>query len=205
MHFITLLLLITLTACVSNNHSHQSDDQDHSKYKPKFSQLGEGKVLPFSPGHDMIMHVGTNDSFAKMTLSEIILKPKTFGAPPHVHENEDELFVVLEGTVHFLGGEKEVIAKKGTVASLPRGHFHGFWNPTDKPARMALMIAPGHFEKFFYAVEKTVKERKPKSPQEFGKILAELSAQRGVTIDMSKLPASGLKLLPPPCKVRLLT
>ena len=103
----------------------------------------------------------------------------------------------LRGASIFLNGEKEVVAKQGTIASLPRGHFHGFWNPTKKPARMALLITPGHFEKFFYEVEKAVKEQKPKTPAELGKIIAELSAKEEVMIDMTKLPESGRKLLPP--------
>ena len=45
-----------------------------------------------------------------------------------------------------------------------------------------------------------MKEIKPKSPEEFGKIVSDLAAQKNVTIDMRKLPKSGLKLLPAPKK-----
>ncbi len=188
-------LLLILSACAS----HYEHEDDH-RHKAHFSKLGEGKRVPFSPGHEMIVQVGHTDSVSQVSLVEVILAPKSLGAPPHIHKHEDEIFIVLEGTVHFLNGDQEVVAKQGTVASLPRDNFHGFWNPTKKPAKMALFIAPGHFEKFFYAVEQTIKEKRPKSPQEFGKIIGELAAQRGVTIDMSKLPKSGLSLLPPPVK-----
>lgn len=184
-----------LGACASKSHHHNHDHNHH----PKFSKIGEGRRIPFSPGHTNTVHVA-NDLHAHVSLVEVNLAPKSLGAPPHIHTNEDEIFIVLEGTVHFLNGKDEVVAKKGTVASLPRGHFHGFWNPTKKPAKLALIIAPGHFESFFDAIEKAVKERKPSSPQEFGAIVGELAEQRGVTIDMSKLPPSGLKLLPPPPK-----
>lgn len=166
-------------------------------YLPSISELGIGKEIPFSPGHNMIVHVGAEDLPAKVTLVEIQLAPMSMGAPPHIHKNEDEIFIVLEGTAHFLNGDKEIVAKKGTIASLPRGYYHGFWNPTSSPTTLALFIAPGHFEKFFYAVEETVKFRRPKSPKEFGAIITELAGSNDVIIDMRKLPSSGLKLLPP--------
>lgn len=200
--FISLSILsLFVFSCASDHHGHNhGNDHDHSNYKPKFSKLGKGEKTPFSPGHEMIIHVSSKDMPSELNLTEVILAPQSLGAPPHIHKDEDEIFVVLEGTVHFLNGDKEVIAKTGTVASLPRGHYHGFWNPTNKPARMALVIAPGHFEKFFYAVEKVVREIKPRSPEEFGKIVSDLAAQKNVTIDMRKLPKSGLKLLPSPKK-----
>lgn len=200
--FCAVLFSLLLVSCsIHRNHNHDHNhDHGHHEFQPKFSQFGKGDRLPFSPGHDNIFHIKNGDLPVPISLVEVILAPKSLGAPPHVHSNEDEVFIVLEGTVHFLNGKEEVVAKKGTIASLPRGHFHGFWNPTKKPAKMALIIAPGHFEKFFYAVEKAVKETKPKTPAEVGKIISELAAQEGVTIDMSKLPPSGLKLLPPPPK-----
>lgn len=185
-------------SCASKgDHSHH----DHSHYKPKFSKLGEGRKVPFSPGHEMIMHIEANDLPDSVTLTEVILAPKSLGAPPHIHKNEDEAFVVLDGTVHFLNGEEEVVGKKGAIASLPRGHWHGFWNPTNRPAKMLLIIAPGHFQKFFMAVEEAVKKAEVKTPQVIGKIITELAARNDCTIDMKRLPPSGLKLLPPPPKM----
>ena len=200
---VVVILIAFFSFCSSvqaKTGTSEKGSNNQSKFKPKFLKLGEGKKVPFSPGHDMIMHVGAEDLPQSVALSEIQLAPMSLGAPPHIHENEDEIFVVLEGTVHFLNGKKEVVAKKGTVASLPRENYHGFWNPTKKPAKMLLMVAPGHFEKFFYAVEEGVKKSKIKTPEAIGKVIADLAAQRNVTIDMSRLPASGLKLLPPPPK-----
>lgn len=189
-----IILLILLISCASN---FSSENPSHKRsYEPKISILGQGAKVPFSPGHEMIMHISREDLPSHLTLTEVQLAPKSMGAPPHIHKKEEEIFIVVEGTVHFLNDDKEVVAKKGSVASLPRGHFHGFWNPTAKPARLALLIAPGHFEKFFYAVEEALKERAPKSPQEFGAIITELAGDNEVTIDMSKLPDSGKRLLP---------
>ncbi|NNE56797.1 MAG: cupin domain-containing protein, partial [Hellea sp.] len=133
-----------------------------------------------------------------VALTELTLAPKMLGAPPHIHDDEDEIFIVLSGKVHFLSGADEIIGEAGTVAALPRGHFHGFWNPYAEPATMLLMIAPGHFESFFEDVEAAIRQGGPKTPPEIGEIIAQQAAKRGVTVDMSKLPESGLALLGPP-------
>jgi len=206
-----IMLAVSLTAC--SGKTDQVEDcidaptdvvqnenvasEPAKTYSPKFSELGAGEYVNYT-GRDLYRHVHTDDLPSGIALTEEIIPPKTLGAPPHIHEDEDEIFIVLSGTVHFLNGEDEVVGKAGTVASLPRGYYHGFWNPYDEPANLLLVIAPGHFEDFFTDVEAALAEGGPKSPPEIGAIIAEKAAERNVTIDMSKLPASGLALLGPP-------
>lgn len=166
-------------------------------FKSSFSKLGEGQAVNF-PGHDVLYHVKSGDLPSEISLTELTLALKMLGAPPHIHQNEDEIFIVLKGRVHFLNGSEEVVGEAGTIATLPRGHFHGFWNPYEDPATMLLMIAPDHFEEFFAEVASAVKTGGPKSPPEVGAIIAQKAAERNVTVDMSKLPPSALALLGPP-------
>ena len=58
----------------------------------------------------------------------------------------------------------EVVAEAGTVASLPRNNQHGFCTPYDEPAQLLVLVAPGHFQEFFGAVEAAVKASGAKSP-----------------------------------------
>ncbi|WP_051275476.1 cupin domain-containing protein [Aestuariibacter salexigens] len=187
-----LICIIALLAFKTNG----ADNHGHT---PKFSQLGEGDITHYV-GRDIHHHVSVGDLPSNIALFEETLPPKSIGAPPHTHSNEDEIFIVLNGQVHFLSGEKEVKAGPGTIASLPRGHIHGFWNPYDEPATLLVVAAPGHFEDFFRAVEKNMSEGGPKSPPQVGQIIAETAAKYGVIVDMSKLPPSGLALLGPPPK-----
>ncbi|MFP4312140.1 MAG: cupin domain-containing protein [Nitriliruptoraceae bacterium] len=48
------------------------------------------------------------------------------GPPLHLHEDEDELFVVLEGRVAFHSGEEVTLAEQGSLAFLPHGIAHTF-------------------------------------------------------------------------------
>ena len=47
-------------------------------------------------------------------------------APPHVHQDVDEVFYVLDGEVEFLIGDKRRAARKGALVFVPRGTVHGF-------------------------------------------------------------------------------
>ncbi len=71
------------------------------------------------------------------------------GPPVHVHELEDEAFLVLEGRYEIgLDGERH-LAEPGTLVFSPRGIAHEFRNITTAPAKMLLIVTPGGVEQFF--------------------------------------------------------
>ncbi|GJM43174.1 MAG: hypothetical protein DHS20C21_00160 [Gemmatimonadota bacterium] len=127
---------------------------------------------------------------------ELELPPRTFGAPPHVHSSEDEYFYVLEGGVDFLDRGDVVRATTGSLVVLPRGYLHGFWNDTDLPARLLLIISPGEFSDFFDDVVVEIRRTHADDPEAIGGLIAQAAAQRGVEIHFDKVPASAVHLLP---------
>ena len=68
---------------------------------------------------------------------------------PHVHEHEDEYSYVLEGTIGARVGDHEVVAGQGSYVIKPLGLMHTFWNAGPGPARLAELISPAGFEKYF--------------------------------------------------------
>jgi mannose-6-phosphate isomerase-like protein (cupin superfamily) len=50
---------------------------------------------------------------------ELVADPQN-GAPMHVHKNEDEHFVLLEGTLHIANGDKTFDAPAGTAVTSER-------------------------------------------------------------------------------------
>ena len=52
--------------------------------------------------------------------------PRGFGPPLHRHDDEDELFVVLDGELAFHAGDDRIVADAGAVAHLPYGIAHTF-------------------------------------------------------------------------------
>ena len=182
---------------VASAFAHKHESAAHGEYHASFTKLGEGKPIMYT-GRPIYQHVKAGDLPSEIGLFEEVLPAKSLGAPPHTHTNEDEIFIVLDGKVHFLNGTDEVIAEPGTVASLPRNNQHGFWNPYDEPAQLLVLVAPGHFQEFFGAVEAAVNESGATSPQDIGAIIGREAAKKGVMIDMSALPPSAMALLPPP-------
>ena len=57
--------------------------------------------------------------------------PKGFGPPLHNHLDEDELFIVLDGTIALFSGDDRFDAGAGGFAYLPHGKPHTFQVLTD--------------------------------------------------------------------------
>ncbi|NNL65940.1 MAG: cupin domain-containing protein [Myxococcales bacterium] len=127
---------------------------------------------------------------------ELSIPPRTFGAPPHVHSREDEHFYVLEGNVEFLDRERTISAGPGTLVVLPRHHLHGFWNASDEPARMLLIVTPGEFASFFDEVVVELRRSQAADAQAVGRIIGEVAARHGVEIFPDRVPESARDLVP---------
>jgi quercetin dioxygenase-like cupin family protein len=82
------------------------------------------------------------------TLIEVLAAPGG-GPPPHIHDNEEETFYVIDGTFEILLGERLVRAERGAFALVPRGTVHRFRCIGDGPGRMLVLFTPGGIERFF--------------------------------------------------------
>jgi quercetin dioxygenase-like cupin family protein len=69
--------------------------------------------------------------------------PAGYGVPMHVHEDEDEMFYVLEGELTFESEGRVTVAGPGTFVHLPRGVAHGFCNTSGRAARALVIASPG--------------------------------------------------------------
>jgi quercetin dioxygenase-like cupin family protein len=76
------------------------------------------------------------------------LTPAGSGPPRHVHEGEDETFVVLDDKIDFWMQDRDIVTKgPGEVIFAPRGIPHTF--RTRVPSRHLVIMTPGGFERFF--------------------------------------------------------
>ncbi len=69
--------------------------------------------------------------------------PPGYGVPPHVHDSDDELFVVLDGELIVAGPGGETRAHAGACVQLPRGIPHSFRNDSEDPTRLLVIALPG--------------------------------------------------------------
>lgn len=72
--------------------------------------------------------------------------PPAYRSPRHIHEREDELILVLDGTLHMRNGDVEFTASPGAVVFLPRGLPHGFSVGASQSARYLVQWTPAGIE-----------------------------------------------------------
>ena len=82
----------------------------------------------------------------RYSVSEWWLEPFGAGPGPHSHDENDELFCVMEGTASLLIGENWVEAARGSFLMIPAGTVHDFANRTAEPVGLLNVFIPGGFE-----------------------------------------------------------
>ncbi len=98
-----------------------------------------------------------------LTVIEQLVTPAG-NTPLHVHRDEDESFVVLEGDLEFALGDQQVRAGPGQFVFGPRGVAHGY-QVLSSQARLLVVATPGGLERFFRAVGQPAPSRTLPEPQ----------------------------------------
>jgi quercetin dioxygenase-like cupin family protein len=75
--------------------------------------------------------------------------PAGSGPPRHVHEREDETFVVLTGECEFWLEGRTFTKGAGEAIFIPRGREHTYRVAGSNPSRHLVILTPGGFEGFF--------------------------------------------------------
>jgi mannose-6-phosphate isomerase-like protein (cupin superfamily) len=66
---------------------------------------------------------------------------------PHVHADEDDAFLIMEGELTFDLDDGPAAAGPGTFVLVPPGVEHGFTNHGSKPVKMLNIHAPAGFDR----------------------------------------------------------
>jgi mannose-6-phosphate isomerase-like protein (cupin superfamily) len=106
--------------------------------------------LHVTPGERFIIRTSVDATKGIYTMLELIADPRN-GVPMHIHQNEDEHFVVLEGSLHVANGDKRFDAPAGTTVTIKKGVPHAWCNLMDTPLRMLVVFSPGNIEDLFKA------------------------------------------------------
>jgi len=109
------------------------------------------------PGERMRILSGRAQNGGAFTLVESIAAPGA--APPlHAHATADEIFFVLEGSLHFQCGGHCFTAAAGSIIHIPKYAHHGWLNSSQREARMLAFFTPGGIEDMFTALPATPPE-----------------------------------------------
>ncbi len=112
----------------------------------------EGKRVSLG-GVGVVYKLLAQETGGRFSVVEHPLEPRTL-VPPHLHADEDEFSIVVEGKFGARIGDRIIEATPGCYILKPRGMPHTFWNPTDKQARLVEIISPAGFENFFEETSK---------------------------------------------------
>lgn len=127
----------------------------------------ESLILPAGQGR--IYHCGTmtaifkadeNETNEKYSVSEWWLEPNAHGPGAHLHEENDEVFYVLEGTLAFLVSDEWVNASRGAFIRIPAKTIHDFKNQTNDKAGVLNFFIPGGFERSMPSIVKWFEDHK---------------------------------------------
>ncbi len=114
----------------------------------KIVQPGEGDIGGLAPGVGVQFKIEAADTGGALSIVEHTFAPRSM-VPPHIHTQEDEISIVVEGTVGFRSNDDEVVLTPGAYIVKPREQVHAMWNAGDAPARIIELIVPAGFEGFF--------------------------------------------------------
>lgn len=114
---------------------------------------------------------------ADVVLVEWVAEPNHGGppvpeAPVHLHEEDDESWYVLSGTLGFRIGDDEVEVASGGAVTVPRGTPHTYWNPAPVPARYVLVMTAR-----IYALIRAIHASTDRGPERMRAIFAAHGAQ----------------------------
>ncbi|MGB6034985.1 MAG: cupin domain-containing protein [Cryomorphaceae bacterium] len=121
--------------------------QSGENTEPKIVKSDQGKMLNVLGDHQNIKLTG-EDTDGQYTLIEQYNDPG-IGIPPHVHENEDEVFQVLEGEVEMSIGDQLTTLYPGDLIFCPKGVPHSWKVVGKEKARAMLSIFPAGLEGMF--------------------------------------------------------
>jgi mannose-6-phosphate isomerase-like protein (cupin superfamily) len=110
-----------------------------------FLAPGEGRHYQAGPMHAVFKADG-EETADQYCVSEWRLEAGDSGPGPHAHEDNVELFYVLEGTMSFLAGESWLDAPAGSFLRIPAGVTHDFANRGSERAAALNVFLPGGFE-----------------------------------------------------------
>ena len=109
---------------------------------------GAGRAYEIGPMKGVFKADGS-ESEDRYCASEWSVEPHGEGPGAHHHDENDEVFLVTEGTMSFLVGDEWTDAPAGTFLLIPAGVTHDFANRTDRPATAFNVFVPGGFEEPF--------------------------------------------------------
>jgi quercetin dioxygenase-like cupin family protein len=126
-----------------------------------------GEWLETRSGEHCLIRLSAADTNDVYSLVEFVSSPGD-GTSLHVHENEDEHIIVLEGTARIAYGDKVFDAEAGKVVTLLRKIPHAWGNRSNSQLRIAVVTFPGGIEEILRLIARSHEADLPALAERFG-------------------------------------
>jgi oxalate decarboxylase/phosphoglucose isomerase-like protein (cupin superfamily) len=83
--------------------------------------------------------------------------------PVHLHQNEDEVIFIQDGSGEAILGERTVALAKGSTLFVPRGTWHGGRNTGSSTLLWVALYTPSGFEGYFREIGRSTPDAPPRS------------------------------------------
>jgi quercetin dioxygenase-like cupin family protein len=128
------------------------------------------------------------DTSGKLALMEATMQPHTLTIP-HMHTNEDEILIPLEGELGIRIGDDEFHVGPGAYIFAPHGILHALWNRTDTVSKGISIFSPAGIEPFFEELSAVLQAS---FPPDVAKLNA-INQKYGITSFMDWVPELSAK------------
>jgi mannose-6-phosphate isomerase-like protein (cupin superfamily) len=122
--------------------------QSKAGARPKIVRKNQAPKVVEAFGDTLQFWVESSDT-ANASACALAETPSWSGPPLHVHEKEDELFIVESGLYEFRAGDARLQLYPGDALWAPRNVPHSFRVVSDEPGQMIVFAIPGGFDAFF--------------------------------------------------------
>ncbi len=154
--------------------------QSGESLKPYVAQPHDHQHLGWIGNMDLTVLLDGQASGGRLTIIEVHAQ-RGDASPVHVHSNEDETFVVLEGGMTVWVGDQRHHIHAGGIGFLPRNLPHSYRYTADR-TRALNICTPSGLENFFRAAGWDLSRPKPDGWAPSQQTLAESSARHGARI-----------------------
>ena len=100
-------------------------------------------------GERYIIRASSEETNGAYSMLEVVADPRN-GVPMHIHDNEEEHFIILEGKALVANGDMRREVAAGSSITISRGVPHAWCNLSeDALLRMLVLFSPGGLEALF--------------------------------------------------------
>jgi quercetin dioxygenase-like cupin family protein len=108
-------------------------------------EWGHGEQIEGTPFRTVVAPTETAGQLVALAVD----MPPGLHVHPHVHDDAEQVHVVVSGTLSCRVGDERFRVGPGGTICLPRGIEHELWNETDAVVRLVDLYTPPGIEEMF--------------------------------------------------------